>query len=104
MNSALLFCRRQFQPAVYQSSATLLSSLFFPPYEQVSCNLEDEEDEEDNNDEDDDDDDQDDCQITGEYINEELPIEDLEMLPEAMSEEQPEAEETKTEEEDEEET
>lgn len=45
----------QFPPAVYQSSATLLSSLIFPPYEFVHCDL------------DDDPDDPDDCQITGEY-------------------------------------
>lgn len=43
---------QQFAPAVYQSSATLLSSLIFPPYEFVHCDL---------------DDDPDDCQITGEY-------------------------------------
>uniref|UniRef100_B3P6Q5 GG11371 n=2 Tax=Drosophila erecta TaxID=7220 RepID=B3P6Q5_DROER len=41
-----------YAPAVYRSSATLLSSLFFPPYEFVHCDL---------------DDDPDDCQITGEY-------------------------------------
>ncbi|EDV93875.1 GH18054 [Drosophila grimshawi] len=41
-----------YAPAVYQSSATLLSSLIFPPYEFVHCDL---------------DDDPDDCQITGEY-------------------------------------
>lgn len=43
-----------YAPAVYQSSATLLSSLFFPPYEFVHCDL-------------DDDPTDDDCQITGEY-------------------------------------
>ncbi|KAI8045684.1 hypothetical protein M5D96_001867 [Drosophila gunungcola] len=42
-----------YAPAVYRSSATLLSSLFFPPYEFVHCDLDDEPD--------------DDCQITGEY-------------------------------------
>jgi len=46
-----------YPPAVYRSSATLLSSLFFPPYEFVHCDL---------------DDDPDDCQITGEYQYDEL--------------------------------
>lgn len=51
LNSLPSRCQ-QFAPAVYQSSATLLSSLIFPPYEFVHCDL---------------DDDPDDCQITGEY-------------------------------------
>lgn len=51
---------QQFTPAVYQSSATLLSSLIFPPYEFVHCDL-------------DLDDDPDDCQITGEYQQTEEP-------------------------------
>lgn len=54
----------QFPPAVYQSSATLLSSLIFPPYEFVHCDLDDDPDDPD---EPEDLDDPDDCQITGEY-------------------------------------
>lgn len=49
---SLLTRCQQFSPAIYQSSATLLSSLMFPPYEFVHCDL---------------DNDPDDCQITGEY-------------------------------------
>ncbi|KAL9894162.1 uncharacterized protein ACN427_006439, partial [Glossina fuscipes fuscipes] len=48
-----------FAPAIYQSSATLLNSLFFPPYELVKSDdsdLNDEEAEEINDNEDNDDD------------------------------------------------
>ncbi|KAM8703706.1 hypothetical protein ACLKA7_008350 [Drosophila subpalustris] len=55
ISSSLANRCQQFTPAVYQSSATLLSSLIFPPYEFVHCDL------------DLDDDPDDDCQITGEY-------------------------------------
>lgn len=61
----------QFPPAVYQSSATLLSSLIFPPYEFVHCDLDDDPDDPDAEPEPEPDpqdlDDPDDCQITGEY-------------------------------------
>lgn len=59
----------QFPPAVYQSSATLLSSLIFPPYEFVHCDLDDDPDDPDVDPAADaeDLDDPDDCQITGEY-------------------------------------
>lgn len=57
----------QFPPAVYQSSATLLSSLIFPPYEFVHCDLDDDPDDPDDPEDPEDLDDPDDCQITGEY-------------------------------------
>lgn len=57
----------QFPPAVYQSSATLLSSLIFPPYEFVHCDLDEDPDDPEPEPDPQDLDDPDDCQITGEY-------------------------------------